>query len=191
MVQAGALVIVLPGALLCGFGQIAGAYLLFAQTLALLPGIVGSYLRCAFYRLTLRECSKDVTIWFGTYFSHPEARVGWNVSVGSYCVIGRAAIGEGTQISSHVQITSGRHEHYRDSQGRFTEGLAEQVVIGPYCWIGASATIMASVGARTTIGAGAVVVKEIPSDVVAVGNPARIVKSGRDSLHTSSERVSR
>jgi acetyltransferase-like isoleucine patch superfamily enzyme len=167
-----------PCAALCGFGKSVQSYLLFAQALALAPGLAGSYLRCAFYRLTLRECSPDVTIWLGTYFSDREARVGRNVSIGSYCVIGRCAIGEGTQISSNVQITSGRHEHRRNEQGGFTEGAATGVSVGPYCWIGASATVMASIGARATIGAGSVVVKDIPAGSVAAGNPARIIRAG-------------
>jgi acetyltransferase-like isoleucine patch superfamily enzyme len=50
-------------------------------------------------------------------------------------------------------------------------------VVGADCWIGASAVVMAAVGDRSTIGAGAIVVKEIPPDSVAVGNPARVIRS--------------
>jgi maltose O-acetyltransferase len=50
-----------------------------------------------------------------------------------------------------------------------------RTVVGEYCWIGESAIIMGNVGSGTTIGAGAVVVKDIPAGVVAVGNPARVV----------------
>jgi maltose O-acetyltransferase len=51
------------------------------------------------------------------------------------------------------------------------------VVIGPDCWIGSSAIVMANVGSGTTIGAGSVVVKDIPAGVVAAGNPARIIRA--------------
>ena len=47
------------------------------------------------------------------------------------------------------------------------------------CWIGASSIIMADVGAQSTIGAGSVVVKDIPAHVVAVGVPAKAVKTSR------------
>jgi len=47
--------------------------------------------------------------------------------------------------------------------------------IGAACWLGASAIIMADAGAQTTIGAGAVVPHPAPANVVAVGNPARIL----------------
>ena len=172
-----ALAIVFPLAAAAGFGRFYQPYLLFGQAIALFPGLAGSYIRAAFYRLTLRECSQETTIWFGTYFSDREARVDRNISIGSFCIIGRATIGEGTQISSNVQITSGRHEHRHDAEGRLLEGKPDEVSIGSHCWIGASATIMASVGARSIIGAGAVVVKSIQPDAVAVGNPARVIKT--------------
>ena len=64
----------------------------------------------------------------------------------------------------------------RVTSARAAEGEFEKVDIGADCWIGASAIIMAPVGARTTIGAGAVVVHPVEAGVVAVGNPARVIK---------------
>lgn len=45
-------------------------------------------------------------------------------------------------------------------------------------WIGGNTTICpgVSIGNRTIIGAGSVVTKDIPDDVIAAGNPARIIK---------------
>ena len=82
-----------------------------------------------------------------------------------------------TQISSHVEIPSGRHQHRRDQHSRFLESAAGEVVIGSDCWIGASAVIMANVGDQSTIGAGSVVVKDIPARVIAVGVPAKPIKN--------------
>ena len=98
------------------------------------------------------------------------------MSIGSYCVIGRCRIGAWTQVASHVEIVSGRHQHTRDSAGLLSDAIHSEVVIGSRCWIGASAIILANVGDGSTIGAGAVVVKDIPSGVVAVGNPARVIR---------------
>ena len=180
-VQGVSLALILPCAVLCAFGRIEAIYSFFAQLLALVPGIVGNFVRSAFYRLTLRECSLDVTISFGTFFSSREASVGTNVSIGSYCVIGHAHIGTRTQISSHVQIPSGRYQHFRDNEGRFLDSERREVVIGSDCWIGASAVILADVGDQSTIGAGSVVVKDIPPHVIAVGAPAKPIKKSQDS----------
>lgn len=52
------------------------------------------------------------------------------------------------------------------------------VHIGGNCWIGAGALIMpgVTIGDNTVIGAGSVVTKDIPSNVVAVGNPCRVLR---------------
>jgi len=175
--QAIALGIVFPSALLCLFGRVFRLYTLSAHCYALVPGVIGDYWRSAFYHLTLKECSQDTLISFGSFFSRSDATVGPFVSIGAYCVIGCARIGARTQISSHVEIPSGRHQHSRDGSGRFKDSIDSEVVIGEDCWIGASAIIMATVGAGSTIGAGSVVVKDIPARSVAVGNPARVIRS--------------
>lgn len=52
------------------------------------------------------------------------------------------------------------------------------VVIGDDCWISSNVTILpgVTIGAGTTIGAGSVVTKDIPANVVAVGNPCRVLR---------------
>lgn len=52
------------------------------------------------------------------------------------------------------------------------------VHIGRNCWIGAGVMIMpgVTIGDNTVIGAGSVVTKDIPSDVVAVGNPCKVMR---------------
>ena len=176
-VQCLALAVEFPIALLCGFGRLERVYFLLAHLHALLPGFIGEFCRAAFYKWTLRSCSIDTTIAFGTFFSRTTASVESHVSIGAYCVIGCARIGTRTQIASLVQIPSGRHEHRRNANGRLDGRKEAQVVIGADCWIGSSAIVMADVGSGTTIGAGSVVVKEIPAGVVAAGNPARVIRS--------------
>ena len=179
LVHAVALVCTAPAALLCGFGRIRFLYGTFAQMYALMPGLPGDYLRIAFYRLTLQRCSLSSRISFGSFFAHPEACLEQGVYIGSYCVLGRVAIGARTQIASGVQILSGKNQHARDAGGRITgsdQGVFMTVTIGPDCWIGAAAIVMADVGAGTTVGAGAVVTKPLPANVTAVGNPARVIQ---------------
>jgi virginiamycin A acetyltransferase len=177
--QAVSLIIAFPFALLCGFGRFRSLFNIFGHLYALGPGMLGNSLRAGYYRLTLRDCSIDTNIWFGVLFPHPDVSIGSFVSIGSYSIIGRSRIGARTQIGSHVQVPSGRHQHPRDAEGRITESVDGLTVIGADCWIGTSAVIMAEVGDGSTIGAGSVVVKDIPPGVVAVGNPARVVRSSR------------
>ena len=178
-INAVSLALALPLALLSLFGRVRAMYLTGAHIAALVPGLPGDYFRVAYYRLTLAECSLKSRISFGTVFAHAQAQVGEGAYIGSYCILGRVRIGARTQMGSMVQILSGTRQHARNSDGSL--GAAnldnfQMVSIGSDCWIGASAIVMANVGDRTTIGAGAVVTREVPEDVVSVGNPARILK---------------
>jgi virginiamycin A acetyltransferase len=171
--------VVLPAAL-CAFGRIRLLYQIFAHSYAIVPGIVGDYLRIAFYRLTLEACPLSSRISFGSFFAHPEARIGSSVYIGSFCILGKTAIGDRTQIASGVQILSGKHQHARGADGRISGANAADfipVIIGADCWIGAAAIVMADVGGGSTIGAGSVVSRAIPPRSVAVGSPARVIKS--------------
>jgi virginiamycin A acetyltransferase len=173
------ILLLLPFAILCAFGHVRPLFTIFAHFCALLPGIPGDYARAAFYWMTLRDCAIDSRISFGTFFAHPEASVGSKTYIGAYCVLGRTRIGAHTQIASHVQILSGRRQHARDEAGDILSADWDsfvEVTIGENCWIGAGAIVMADVGEGTTIGAGSIVVDPVPAKVIAVGNPARVVR---------------
>ncbi|MBZ5676731.1 MAG: acyltransferase [Acidobacteriia bacterium] len=175
-----ALLLTLPCAILAAFGRIRVGFAFFAQGLALVPGLPGSYLRVAYYSMTLRSCSLESHIGLGSFFAHPQASVGRRVYIGSLCILGQTDIGDRTQIASGVQILSGRRQHGRTEGGRMEgseEGVFEVVPIGSDCWIGAGAIVMAEIGEGTTIGAGSVVTRPIPPRSIAVGNPARVIKS--------------
>jgi virginiamycin A acetyltransferase len=163
-------------ALLSGFGRVKPVYTFFAQSLATAPGGIGDYLRGAYYRMTLQAFHLSSRVSFGSFFAHPEARIGRRVYVGSYCILGRVTIGDGTLLASGVQVLSGGRQHTRRGEGEaFADGEFVQVTIGSDSWIGAAATVMADVGSRSTVGAGSVVTKVVPDDCVAVGNPARVI----------------
>ena len=177
LVQGFSLLVSVPCALLSAFGRIRPVFTFFAHLYALWPGTPGNFLRAAYYKLTLKDCSIDTTISFGALFAHPGASVGYYVSIGSYSIIGLARIGERTQLAAHVQVTSGRYQHARDEQGGLVGSTDMETVVGARCWVGAAAIIMANVGDGSTIGAGSVVVKDIPAGSTAVGNPARVIRS--------------
>ena len=177
-----------PLALLSLFGKSRAGYLTGAHLVALGPGILGDYLRGAYYRWTLKACSTECRISFGVIFSNPDATVEDGVYIGPYSVLGRVRLGRNAQLASLVQVLSGARQHGRNEKGELLTGEVgefEAVEIGANCWIGAAAIVMATVGEASTVGAGAVVTKEIPPRVIAVGNPARVLRSLDESENKS------
>ena len=91
-------------------------------------------------------------------------------------------LGADTVVGAFTYLLSGGSYDYRDPR-RFSEQRGTEtkgpLSIGPNCWLSARVTVVdgASIGAHCVIGAGAVVTEPIPADSVAVGVPARVVKS--------------
>ena len=85
--QALFLILALPLAVIAGFGNWAGGFRFSAHVCALAPGILGDYLRIAFYKMTLKNCSLDSRIEFGSFFAHCSASIGKGVYIGAYCVL--------------------------------------------------------------------------------------------------------
>jgi len=150
-----------------------------SQALSLIPGLPGRYMRQVFFSRTLAECAPTTVIEFGTLFSQTGAHLEERVYIGPMCHLGLVHIGAYTMLGPGVQIPSGAHTHGHarpDQPMQLQEHARQLVRIGERCWIGASAVIMADVGSNTIIGAGAVVTKPIPANVVAVGVPATVVR---------------
>jgi virginiamycin A acetyltransferase len=168
-------ILVFPAACLAGFGRWHEPYLFFANAMAIIPGIIGSYLRVAYYSLTLDHTGRDCHIAFGSYFAHSSASLGDKVGIGAYCVLGQVDIGEGTLLASRVQILSGSRQHLRDGSGRLTdEGRSfQRIAIGAHCWIGAAAIVTADLGEGVSVGPGSVVSQAVPKGGSVSGNPAR------------------
>lgn len=160
-----------------------GGALFFAscsQLLSLCPGRTGSYLRRAFYRRTIIECADDAHIEFGTVLAHRDVSIAPGVYIGTFCSLGKVAIGENVMIGSNVDILSSRHQHRRVG-GKLLgseSGVFSMVEIGANSWIGNSAIVMASVGEGCIVGAGTVVVKNVRDGATVVGNPGREITPG-------------
>lgn len=87
------------------------------------------------------------------------------------------SIGKRTIVASRVTILS--HKIKIDTVNNKTSGVFVDTTIGAYCIIGVGASIMPGVviGDRVVVGAGAVVTKDVPSNSIVAGNPAKIIKS--------------
>lgn len=168
-------ILVFPAALLTGFGRLHEVFLFFAQFFALIPGIVGSYLRVAYYKLTLESVGADCRIEFGSYFAHSQSSMGDRVSIGAYCVLGQVSLGDGAMLAAGVQVISGAHNHMRDEHGRLTDVGRSfvRIKIGRECWVGAGALVIADLADSVTVALGSVVFSSWPSAAMVAGNPAR------------------
>jgi len=178
-----ATLIVLPAFLLYRLGGLAmGAERAFpgwSQTMSLIPGFSGVYLRRAFYRLVLTRCDRGVSIGFGTVISHPWAELGRNVYTGAYCSLGDVNLGDDVLLGSHVSVINGGGQHGIDRLDvpiREQPGVFPKITIGRDTWIGERSTVLADVGKHCVIGAGSVVTKPIPDYAIALGTPARILR---------------
>lgn len=86
-------------------------------------------------------------------------------------------VGDHTMIGPNVTIATGGHPVLPALRERGMQ-YNMPVRIGVNCWIGAGALIMpgVTVGDNSVIGAGSVVTRDIPENVVAVGNPCRVMR---------------
>lgn len=86
-------------------------------------------------------------------------------------------IGDYTMLAPNVIVATAAHPilpELREKQYQYNL----PVRIGRNCWIGAGAIILpgVTIGDNSVIGAGSVVTKDVPSNVVAVGNPCRVIR---------------
>ncbi len=86
-------------------------------------------------------------------------------------------VGDYTMFAPNVTVATAGHPINPALRRRALQ-YNMPVTIGKNCWIGAGALIMpgVSIGDDTVIGAGSVVTRDIPSGVVAYGNPCRVIR---------------
>lgn len=86
-------------------------------------------------------------------------------------------IGEDCQIGPNVQLLTPTHP-VEPQPRRDKLEAARPITIGDNVWLGGGVVVCpgVTIGADTVVGAGAVVTRDLPAGVVAVGNPARVVR---------------
>jgi virginiamycin A acetyltransferase len=145
-----------------------------------IPFKTGIILRRFFYRLTLKKFGQGVVINYGTIISYSDTSIGNNVWLGVNNIFGAVDIKDNVITAQGCQFASGKYGHgteRTDIPVIYQEGSKVVLQIGPDVWFGANCTVVANVGEGCVIGSGSVVVKDIPDWSVAVGNPAKVVKS--------------
>ena len=111
---------------------------------------------------------------------------GYNIEVGenffaNYNLVildvGKVRIGDNAQIAPNVSIYTAGHPIHPDSRNSGYE-YGIDVNIGDNVWIGGNVCIMpgVTIGDNVVIGAGSVVTKDLPDNVIAVGNPCKVVR---------------
>ena len=87
-------------------------------------------------------------------------------------------IGDNTMLGPNVVLATAGHPIDPTLRGMALQ-YNLPVRIGKNCWLGAGVIVMpgVTIGDNTVIGAGSVVTKDIPSGVVAVGNPCRVMRA--------------
>ncbi|WP_237740790.1 sugar O-acetyltransferase [Crystallibacter crystallopoietes] len=91
--------------------------------------------------------------------------------------VARISVGDDVQIGPNVQLLTATHP-LEPGPRRDKWEAAEPIVIGDNVWLGGGVIVCpgVTIGPDTVVGAGSVVVKDLPAGVVAVGSPARVVR---------------
>jgi sugar O-acyltransferase (sialic acid O-acetyltransferase NeuD family) len=98
----------------------------------------------------------------------PNSFVSTNSFIGDHAIINAGStISHDTRVDPYVTVAPGVH-------------VAGNVALGEGCYLGIGSSVIdrVSIGAWTTIGAGAVVTRDVPGNVTAVGVPAKVIKKG-------------
>jgi maltose O-acetyltransferase len=121
-----------------------------------------------------------------------EIRPPFHVDYGSYITVGARTfvnfgavfldvapitIGEDVQMGPNVQLLTPTHP-LEPGPRRAKWEAAKPIAIGDNVWLGGGVIVLpgVTIGENTVVGAGAVVTKDLPANVVAVGNPARVIR---------------
>ena len=133
-------------------------------------------------REIIGKCGKSVSFEVPFHCDY-----GWNIEVGENfyanynCTIldvGHVKIGKNVMFAPNVSIFTAGHPVHPDSRNSGYE-YGIPVTIGDNVWLGGGVIVTpgVTIGNNVVIGAGSVVTKDIPDNVIAVGNPCRVLRA--------------
>lgn len=133
---------------------------------ALMSELVGEPVEVGLFPPFYTDCGKNIHLGRGVFIN---ADCKFQDQGGIYIGDG-ALIGHGTVLATlgHGLLPEQRHDL-----------IPEPIHIGKNVWIGSNSTILkgVTIGDNAVIGAGSVVTKDIPENMIAVGSPARVIRS--------------
>jgi maltose O-acetyltransferase len=146
--------------------------------------------RAAMLKTLLGSIGRAMVLSPVTWEYGKHIHIGEGVFINFDCVFLDGAdirIGSNTVIAPRVQFLTAGHPVDPTERTRFDPGTGKRlgvncinkpITIGENCWIGGGVIIVGGVtiGSGTTIGAGSVVTRDIPSGVLAAGNPCRVIR---------------
>jgi acetyltransferase-like isoleucine patch superfamily enzyme len=124
----------------------------------------------------------------GTFYLEPPFRCdyGYNIELGknfyanyNFLILDAAKvkIGDHVMIGPNVSLICVNHPIDKDFRAEGYE-ISKEIIIEDHVWIGANVNVNpgVTIGANSIIGSGSVVTKNIPENVIAVGNPCKVLR---------------
>lgn len=147
----------------------------------LLKQILGTYNEAVYIRHGIH-----FDFGFNTHFLGA-AYLNYNVTILDTSPV---TIGKGCLIAPHVVLSCASHPIDPEQRSQKIE-ISRPITLGDNVWIGAHATICGgvTVGRNSVIGAGAVVIKDVPENCVVAGVPARVLRPITEQDRISPEKI--
>jgi len=130
--------------------------------------------------------SGSLSIKSGRFFDDPQLIIGSHTFIGNGCMFTvnrRVEIGEHCNIAGGTTIadSDGHPSEWKRRAGHdeLTHDEVGDIKIGDHVWIGRDVQILkgVTIGDRALIGAGSVVISDVPADMTAMGSPARLIRN--------------
>lgn len=133
---------------------------------ALMSELIGKPVEVGLFPPFYTDCGKNIHLGKGVFIN---AGCKFQDQGGIY-------IGDGTLIGHNTVLATLNHGIRPEERHDL---IPKPIHIGKNVWIGSNSTILpgVSIGDNAVIGAGSVVTKDIPENMMAVGHPARVIKS--------------